>query len=356
MTESRNARRLLTLLALFAAVGCDKSEEQKSLTADAPSAAAEPSGPVVSPEIAEAVAQVAQAPTAQGGENAPPENGILGLERANAEAPPGSPPKLTLGKAGDDPKVLLGGPEPTEERIGQMTLVVRTGPNSGMPGVALKLEVSGKQEAEGHRVGIDVVGVDLATEQPGQVPDDLKTAIATLKGTKLSYSPKDGAIDDIALELGDKADPRVAPLLLSAAADTLELALLPVPKEPVGAGGFWMVSAREKLGLGEVVGYHLIKVEAIEPGRVTLNINTKRYLADAEFQGMPAAQFMGAGSTDLVFTPGQRFPVEGRTQQSLQAVVQREDGTARPLMYDQRALFAFPPKEGTVAPAPAASP
>jgi hypothetical protein len=331
---------------VVAAWGCDNSQKQKSLTSEAETAVPESTGPVVSPEIAEAVAEVAQAPTAEAdGENAPPENGILSPERANAEAPPGSPPKLTLGKAGDDPKVSLGGPELTDERIGQMTVMVRTGPNSGMPGVAFKFAATGKKPDDGgpHRVSIEVVDASLASEQLGQVPEDIKTAIGTMKGTTLLYSSNQGAISDIAIELGKKTDTRVA-ALLSAATDALELALLPVPKEPVGAGAFWMVTAREKLSLGDVVGYHLVKVEKIEPGRVTVSVSTKRYLAGGEFQGLPAAQFVGSGTSDLVLSPGNRLPVEGRTQQTMQAVVQRDNGTPRPVMFDLRALLAFPPK------------
>jgi hypothetical protein len=143
---------------------------------------------------------------------------------------------------------------------------------------------------------------------------------------------------------------------VSAASDALELALLPVPNEPVGAGAFWMVTAREKISLGEVIGYHLVKVEAIAPDRVTLSVNTKRYLVGTEFQGLPAVQFMGSGSTDIVFAPGHRLPVEGRTQQTLQALVQRENGTPRPVVFELRALFAFPPRDAVGAGAAAEAP
>lgn len=359
MTVPTSTRWAAFGVVILAAWGCNKSEETSSAPSTE-SAVPEATGPVVSPEIAEAVAQVAQAPSAQqGGENAPPENGILTPERANAEAPAGSLPKLTLGKAGDDPKVLLGGPEPTDERIGQMTVMVRTGPTSGMPGVAFKFEASGKQaEGEPHRVAIEIVDASLASEQLGEVPPDIQTAIGTIKGTTLVYAPDQGMVRDIAIELGKKTDTRVA-ALVSAATDALELALLPVPKEPVGLGGFWMVTAREKQSLGEMVGYHLVKVEAMEAGRVTVSVNTKRYLAEAQFQGLPALQFMGSGSSDLVFMPGHRLPVEGRTQQSTQAVVQRDNGGPRPMMFDLRALFAFPPKDaagGAASPSPTGAP
>jgi hypothetical protein len=213
-----------------------------------------------------------------------------------------------------------------------------------MPGVAFKFEATGKKPETGpHQVSIEVVDASLASEQLGQVPEDVQGSIATMKGTSLLYSADQGAISDIAIELGKKTDMRVAGLV-SAASDVLELLLLPLPKEPVGAGAFWMVTAREKLSLGEVIGYHLVKLEAMEAGRVTLSINTKRYLADSQFQGLPALQFAGSGSSDLVMVPGHRLPVEGRTQHTMQAVVQRENSTPRPVMFDLRALFAFPPK------------
>jgi hypothetical protein len=117
-----------------------------------------------------------------------------------------------------------------------------------------------------------------------------------------------------------------------------------------------MITQREHLALGEVVGYHLVKVENVDEGRVTLTVNTKRYLATAEFQGLPAMQFMGSANTDLVMVPGERLPVEGRTQQTLQAMLQRDNGPPRPVVFDLRALFAFPPKTAAEGAATTTSP
>jgi hypothetical protein len=339
----------LPLLALAALPACEKEEDPKPLTSGDTTAL--PTGPIVNPEIAEAVAQAGKAPENKANaENAPPENGILAPARADADAPAGAPAKVVLGSAGSDPKIVLGGPDVTDKRIGQMTVSVRTGPNTGMPGVAFRFEASGKAQEAGapHEVALEVMEAKLSDQQMGQVPEDVAKAIATMRGGALRYKTVAGTLLGIDFALGKKSDPRMD-VLLSSAADALTTALISYPKEPVGQGGFWMVTARERLGLGEVVGYHLVKVESIEGPRVTLSVNTKRYLASTEFQGLPAVQFLGAATTDLVVVPGQRLPLEGRTQQTLQAMVQSQDGSPRPLQYELRALFAFPTPEDAAA-------
>jgi hypothetical protein len=343
-------------LVLATTLACERSEEPKPLTSGDEPPEAETTNPMVSPEIAEAVAKANQASTAVNTENAPPENGILGPDRAQLDAPTGTPPKVVLGKAGDEPRLALGGVELADDRIGQMTLMVRTGPNTGMPSVSLKFELS-KEAANKESplpvgataVGVEIVDASLAPEQMGEVPPEVGGTIATLKGSTLHYVSQGGALlGDTGVELGKKTDERVG-ALLAAMSDVFRLVLLSTPKEPVGKGGFWMVTQRERLSLGEVVGYHLVTVANVEEGRVTLNINTKRYLVNPEFQGMPAMQFLGTATTDLVVIPGQHLPLEGRTQYSLQAMVQREGSQPRPLMFDVRALFVFPPKDSAAA-------
>lgn len=314
----------------------------------------------MSPEIAEAVASAQEAAEGAGpadGE-APPENGILGAAIAQQKAPEGAAAQIELGQTGSEPRLQLGGPEITDTRIGQLSVSVRTGPNTGMPSVAFKLELQGKKPESGpHPVTVAVTDSALAPEQMGAIPDEVSKIIPSLKGSKLQYQTVDGALQgDFGVALSPKADERMGSLM-AAASDAFTTVLLPFPKEPVGVGGFWLVTAREKLGLGEVVGYHLVKVESIEGRRATLSVDTKRYLVTSEFQGLPAVKFLGVATTDLVVMPGQRLPIEGRTQQTTQALVQREDGSARPIVFELRSLFSFPPKEApTDAPANSVAP
>lgn len=338
--------RPLILAALLGAFSCKQETEPKPLTSEAPSA--KPTGAAaVNPEIAEAVAQAAQAPSAAAaseGENAPPENGILDLSRADREVPSNAPAKVVLGQAGSEPRLLLGGPETTAGRIGQLKTSVRTGPQTGMPSVDFRFDIEGKDaEGGGHVVSFEIVETALAENQLGQIPEQMKKLIETMKGSALSYRTQDGVrVGDIEVSVGKKTDAN-STSLLAAAADALTVILMNYPKEPVGQGGFWMVTARERLALADVIGYHLVKVESIDGQRATLSVNTKRYLVGDEFQGLTALQYAGSGSSDLVVMPGHKLPIEGRTQQSQQAVVQSQQGP-RPIQYELRGLFAFPPK------------
>ncbi len=356
----------LVSLGLLALSGCQ--EEEKKSQADSPAAAsasasAASTAAVLNPEIAKAVAAAAKKDgTADEAGDGPPPNGLLSPERANKEATVAAGTQVTLGSAGTDPKVKLGGPEVTEPRIGQMELSLMLGPRSGLPTTAMRFEADGQRQnkddpASPVDVTIELKDVGLAQNQPGQIPPELGDAIAKLKGSKLSYTsvagkPKTSPSFEIA-----KGATKDLDLLLMSAADVLSSAILAFPDEPVGKDGFWMTTSREKYANTDVVAYRMIKVVEVTDKLVRLDVQTRRYAA-AESMGMPdmgqhtLERFQVNETANVAVVPGHRLPVEGRVESTLMALAATAEGTGQRQMRT-RALVAFPPKLDEPAKAPA---
>lgn len=340
--------------SMFAAPGCEKTESAKEAGAEGGAPAAAATAQVLNPEIAQAVAAAASGDQEQAVADGPPPDGLLTPARADAEATIEAGTKLVLGGAGSDPKVQLGGPEVTEKRIGQLELSVRTGPRSALPTVAFKFDLAGKaSDVSGHEVTINVLDSSLAKNQPGDIPEELGTALQKLKGSKFRYGSTGGRLNTSpSFELAKGASQDLD-MVLMASADVLSSVLLTYPAEPVGKDGFWMTTGREKVLGTDVVAYRMVRVVQVTEQGVELEVKTRRYAAEPKL-GMPGIeahslkQFQAEDNTTLLVAPGHRLPVEGRVEVSLLAMLESAQGQL-PVQIQTRALFAFPPKGGTAA-------
>ncbi len=278
--------------------------------------------------------------------------------RADAELTKGAPPKLKLGSTGSDPKVQIGSSVPSsafDKRGGQVDVALRTGA-SAFPGIAVKFEFAQPSNAAAPTTGVPVdqnsgpllvtvAQSDLSATQPGQIPPELAAEIRKLKGTQLTYSAQDAALvgaPTVALAKG--ANPQLE-TLIQAAGTGLSDAILAYPKEPVGAGAFWMLTSRDRLLGTDVVSYRMVKVVEVTDGKARLEVNTKRYLADGGI-GLPGIedakvhQFQAEGSTQLSVAAGQSLPLEGRSQTAIRSFAEIE-GQPRPIQIELRSEFVF---------------
>lgn len=347
-------------IAVCCASACkasEDSEETKAATED--QAASISTGPVVDDKIAKAVANAAKAGSAAavGSDQGPPENGILGPTRADAEAARGSAPSVKLGSSGSDPKIQLGSslvPAAVfDKKTGLIDVSVRTGA-SMMPGTRLNLEFAQSSAAPASTDGASptrpvVVSVslsDLSASQAAQViPGELAVEIRKLKGTELVFQTQNAAfVGEPAVTLSKAANPQLD-TLVQAAGSGLSDAVLAFPKEPVGAGAFWKVTSRERLLGTDVLTYRLVKVVDVTDGQARLEVNTKRYLADGGI-GLPGIesakvhQFQAEGTGQLVVAANQSLPLEGRSQTSIRSFAEIE-GQPRPVQVELRTEFAF---------------
>ncbi len=378
----REALRLsVGFVLVSASVGCDKAEQSKANQSESKQSeqeeATSPSSTAsaMAPEIANAVQQAAaQAKSSTGSaEGAPPPDGILGLERANQEAPMGSPPKLTLGGNGSEPRVVLGGPLPTSGGKGQIEITVRTGPQAAMPTVLFGLDV-GRSEAKSEDpldaadedLTFSVQQVSLSPSQLGQLPKEAQAAIQKLKQSKVVFGLDAGAPVGSPRILRTKGSLEDLELMMMGTADGLRSALVSYPKEPVGKDAVWMVTSREVFLGADVVAYRLHRIVEVGQDAVVVKVDTKRYLATPKL-GLPGVgshpieQFQGSDEATLRIVPGVALPAEGEIVQRLGAVAQADGdpGRAMQVKMELRSQVTFPPSTapaqgvGKTQPAPA---
>lgn len=344
--------KLICIAALTVALGCKAEEDKSSKAATAPSEPA-PSAPVLDNKIASAVASAAGASVkAQAAAEGPPENGILGLERANKELAKDSPPTVKLGSAGSEPRVTLGAHDWGDKRTGQLELSVRTGAGI-IPTTAFKFDLrkaaaNGGEPSSAPTYTFDIVSSELAATQPAEIPPALGAEIRKLKGGQFTaLSGGSGLIGSPASKLASGANQQLDSLMQAGSA-TLSDAIPAFPAEAVGAGAFWLVKSREVLFGADVVAYRMVKVVGLENDQVVLDVNTKRYLADTTL-GLPGLEqaevheFQSEGSTQMTLTTGGTLPLDGRAQTSLRALVEM-DGQPRPVQVEMRGLFTFSPQ------------
>ncbi len=351
-------------LLLIATAGCDKPE-QKSKIQEAETKQSEGEGTAspsdtaaaMAPEIANAVQEAAQqAKSAPGaGDKAPPPDGILGQERADQEAPVGSPPTLTLGGNGSEPRFQLGGPLPTSKAKGQIEISIRTGPQAAMPTVQFALQMK-QDEPKGDdplqtadaELLFSIEGVGLSPSQLGQLPKEAEAAIGKLKGSQVVFPLQAGApVGSPRLERS-KGTMDDLELMLMGTADALRSSLVSYPKEPVGKDAVWMVTSREVFMGADVVAYRLHRVLQVSEQSAVIQVDTKRYLAAPKLGlpgvgSQPVVQFVGSDEVKLRVVPGQALPVEGELVQRLGGVAQSQDPD-RPLQVkmELRSSVAFP--------------
>lgn len=343
-------KELTCIVTLALALGCKSEAEKTSATEKTEATAAVSTAPVLDNKIASAVANAAksQPESAKAATDGPPEDGILGAARADAEVPKGSAPTIKLGSAGSEPRVVLGNTEWGDKRPAQLELSVRTGAGI-IPTTTFKLELTkaGAAGAGAPSHTLPVVSSELAATQPAEIPPSLGAEIRKLKGGQFALqSSGTTLVGTPAYKLGAGANPQLESLMQAGAA-ALNDAMLAFPKEPVGVGAVWIAKSRETLFGADVVAYRMAKLTELNGTQVVLDVNTKRYLADSAI-GLPGLeqskvhQFQAESSTQMTLAVGSALPLDGRSQTSLRAFVEI-DGQPRPVQLETRSLFTFAP-------------
>lgn len=324
--------------------GCE-NEEQKDRSAE-PIASIDKAA-AIDPALAKAVAQASagvrskRAPTAVPG--GPPASGIFGPGAADKEAARGAPPKITLGDRGKEPRVTLGPtqPKPGWKAAGTVQVVLQGGDPRQQPlpiRVGLSLEA---QKPKAGDAGADVAPSDAvavtarvksADVGVAGVPQELVAKLSALKGAKIEYLVgADGSGTGYRYDLPGNASELVD--YLRVLSDTLALVTLPIPKEPLGQGGFFMATTREGVYGLDLVTYRMVKVEKLEGDTVTLSVNTKRYASSNrfDFTGLPPdlpremVEFDAVSDARLELKAGAPFPVGAEVGSMLAAKLPAPD-------------------------------
>lgn len=279
----RRCIRAVLLLNLLALVpNCQTKKDGDKSEATTATSSNQPVG-----KVAQAVANAVEAGgPATAASSGPPPDGILDPARAEAEAPSGSAPKLSLGANGSEPRVTLRSPNAALPRNLKLEVTLQAGMGQGLPPIEIALgleskpgptssgQAAGKPDAKALSVTARVRDVKVAVPN---VPEDFLKQIAELKGGKVTFlmAPNGGGYGFTA-ELPASAKPELRDLL-DTVTEGLTLLTMPLPTEPVGAGAFWMVVSREKsTGFG-LVSYHMVKLTRADAKAPELEFDTRRY-------------------------------------------------------------------------------
>lgn len=328
--------RAWSALLLVAALGCNKKTEQPASEGTTEQKQEKDPIAAVDPELAQAVAAASEGAATQkpSGEAAegPPPRGIFPPGGADAQIAVGKPPLLTVGSTGTEPRLTFTGgfgtkAAPLETRV---TVVLQGGPGQGALPVDFDLDfdqtASGTEDAPKSEVRGRVVAAAIPPGM-GRVPPELSGGLNQLRGSEVRFElwPNGGATG-LRTEVKAGAPPELSEVM-RALGDAIATVTLPYPDEPIGAGGYWMVTSRDGLMGLDLVTYRLIRVESIADGVATLHVGTKRYAAGTEFamagvQGrFTLEEIQSGGEGSLRYRPGSSLPLRGKVQLTLAALL-----------------------------------
>jgi hypothetical protein len=377
-------RRTFTTLALASIVlaGCEDKKSETKASTDA----AVQEGPVVDPDLAEAMKSTSS--KKKGGLNAedsesgkgPPPTGIFAPRAADAELAKGAAPKITLGSEGSEPRIRLVAAQPTAgwKRTGSVELSIRAGRNQ-LPAVTAELsfeaskpkpaplaETGGASHADGAMpIAVKVVKASLSPTQLAAGGSELEQMLGKLKGSGVAFRVlPSGASDDFSVVLA-KDTAQDLDALLRPLSEVLAAVTMPFPDKPVGKGAFWMVTSRDNVMGVDVVSYRMVRVEEIQDDVATLTLSIKRYAAssDLSLPGVPPdaklEQFQSVAEGQLdVSANGALLPTSGNLKQTLVAMLTPPAGadpTQRlSAQTSSEASVRFPVAAAKKAPKPAA--
>lgn len=121
-------------------------------------------------------------------------------------------------------------------------------------------------------------------------------------------------------------------MVLRAVSEALEASTLGYPSEPVGAGGFWLITTRGTVSGTEVISYQLVKLTAVNGNELTLSVNTKRYATSTKLDlpGVPPGaeldQFQSTSDATLTAQKGSPFATSGTSKQTFLAALMPAGG------------------------------
>ena len=282
-------KQVLVIVATLggAPIACHSESSNQSSTQDnaeqgspAGSSSAKPQDKLTR-ALASAIATDKSPKTSAGAkdDSGPPADGVLDPAKAASQAPDHSPPKITLGSTGNEPRITLKHQNLTSPIRASLQVAIDLGGGQGLPPVDFKLELrasAAKPDAKGiQTVTARIAGVSVSLPN---APADFTSQLRKLEGSKLSYrvSEDGGAFEfnqDLAKskhqELGD---------LLEMVEQGLADANMAMPSDAVGAGAYWMTTSRRKsLGLDWVV-FDMVKVTKVTDKDAALEINSRRYV------------------------------------------------------------------------------
>ncbi len=336
-------------IALFVALGlvfaaCDQGSagDESARTRNKADAGVVTGVKSVDPKLAKAVESASKSPAqssqATGG---PPESGIFAPGRADAELAAAAPPKVVMGAPGNAPRIVLAR-QPTKAGKWPASLRLRlSAGQGGMPplNLALSLEVAKPQAPAPQntadagvapapvKVVAKVLSVD-STELGMALPEEVRKELDKLKGSAIRFDVAgDGGARNFETVLASGANPGLEDVLRGGV-DVLALMLVAMPVEPIGAGGYFMVTSRDHEAASDVVTYRMVRVESATDTHAALSMTTRRYavtnrveLPQASPQPLELERYESQGQGNIEIELGQPFPKSAQVTHQLGALL-----------------------------------
>lgn len=355
--SSRWRTRRLSVVAglvvgLTLGAGCD---ENKATTDARPDDSAGDAGEAVvrNRRIERAMGSAVTAPPPAEPGSQPPPNGLFDPPDAEKIHKLGAPATLQLFDEGSAPRVSLR-PEITAGTVAPLRIAVsqkgsvlaqagrglQQKGDLSLPAVIYDLKLSVVAEAQlaagaegkkpppaGGDAGAPVAAGPLfLVAEVAHAQLDPKRAksesadkeLKKLAGSRLisRYQP-DGSIQEERIELAKDASAGVAPIL-RAVVEVLGVYRAPAPDKAVGAGAYWMITDRPKLGGLDVIRYRVVKVTSVEGNAASLEVDIRAYAvasATNRVKGIDPAfdalQFESLGKGTTVLPAGALAPTGG---------------------------------------------
>jgi len=330
----------LAFLALTS--GCeDKPKETKVTESDAGRSAQGAVDPKLAEAVAAAGSKAAKSDAGAATGDGPPPTGVFAPGKADTQIKRGDPPKVELGEAGAEPRIALQGEVPPGwKQSGTFDVTLRLGRAQLPPlGVSLTIEAQKPKApaaggaapaaapapaADGTLLSAKLTDVKL-TGELGPQGKEMAAQLGRMKGSKVDFRVLSGGVAvDFAYQLAKGASPDLE-MVLHAVGEALDATIVGFPKEPVGAGGFWLITTRGASTGAEVVSYRLVKLEKVAGDTLSLSVNAKRYAVShkLELAGLPPGaeleQFQSTTDSKLTMTKGDPLASAGSTKQTFQA-------------------------------------
>jgi len=338
-------------VVLVALWGCEDKKSKETTTAT-PEPDDEPA--MLDPELGKVIASASAAAPPPGAppqnENGPPPSGVFQGKRADELHKAGKPPSVELGTPGGEPRVSLAPSKNEVPKKVTLTVATQMGAGRSLPSVDLEfaLKASKPKQKEGKEGDAAVLlplpvtsklkKLELSSTQPGQIPKEVADEVAKLEGSKIAWSfLPGGGVGSIELERAAKARGELEHNLV-AVVETLAVAALPAPKEPVGEGATWVAQSREVYGGLDMISYRMIRITKVDGDRVTYTVQTRQYASSPQITkaGLPEGgellQFQSSGTGEFEITRGARMADKASYQHTMKMGVHPPDAPQNQVM------------------------
>jgi hypothetical protein len=290
--------------------------------------------------------------------NQPPPNGIFAPGEADRAHPSTLAPKVELLDAGAEPRLALGASARPDKEKTKLLVSLSTGGQQALPPLELSLETAKvgdddkkKPDAKGDEAPAPPGDpryvtklVDLAIAGDAAVPKQMADTLAKMKGSTLTFTLTPTGPMAFERKLAKDADPALE-IALRAVEDSITAVYVPTPSQPVGEGGYWMVTDRRPALGVDVVRYRVFRVVKVEGDVALLGVDIRQYAADDRVDLPLGPQLAGAsldtygcaakGAVDLA--PKTIFPGAAQIALRVQAGVLPPGAKAQPAQQRPRA-------------------